>query len=102
MNGTTKSKRTGTIWTAPLRWFGRNSYEVYITHMFFVMALSEILFDANQPIFLVILWYGVALVLSGIFGQLTSSFFSEPMNRFIRKRTGTIQAVMSNADKVLK
>jgi len=80
-----KGKRSGSFWTKPLRWFGRNSYEIYLTHSFFIIAITEVLFDVKQSNFIIGLWYALALVVSGIFGQLISSYFSEPMNKLIKK-----------------
>ena len=37
MFGSVVRGRAGTRWTAPIRWFGRHSYEVYMTHEFLVV-----------------------------------------------------------------
>ncbi|MDP1574676.1 MAG: acyltransferase [Coxiellaceae bacterium] len=75
----------GTFWTAPLRWFGRNSYEVYLTHGFFIVLFSLSLFNKAESDMYVLLLYALTVILSGVMGQLISSYFSEPMNRFLRK-----------------
>jgi peptidoglycan/LPS O-acetylase OafA/YrhL len=32
----------GNRWTAPLRWAGRRSYEIYLTHSFFVITAANL------------------------------------------------------------
>ncbi len=39
--------RAGGLATAPIRWFGRNSYEVYLTHMFIVTCGA---FRSSRPL----------------------------------------------------
>jgi peptidoglycan/LPS O-acetylase OafA/YrhL len=82
----TKDNHSGSAWLEPLRWFGRNSYEIYLTHMFFVIFIIKIFFNENQSRFLTIFLYTMIIVISGIAGQLISSYFSEPMNKFIRRK----------------
>ncbi len=79
-----KGRRFSSIWTGPLRWFGRNSYENYLIHSFFVLVIAKTLFDKNQPGIVIGLWYIIVLILSGLTGQLVSLFFSEPMNKLFR------------------
>lgn len=91
-----KGKRVGSIWTAPLRWFGRNSYEVYLTHPFLVIVISKTLMHF-QPTKLVIgVSYLMTLALSGILGQYIACYFSEPMNQLLREKTqGYSKAILS-------
>lgn len=69
----------------PLCWFGRNSYEVYLTHLMLVIPLTGLIPDAKGNTFVV----GAALVvlvgLSGILGEIVARFFSEPLNRYLRR-----------------
>lgn len=78
-------RHTGNIFTAPLRWLGRNSYEIYLIHMFLVMIIANLLFNAKQTWFFIVACYFIVIVLSGLLGQIISSYFSEPFNVFIRK-----------------
>jgi peptidoglycan/LPS O-acetylase OafA/YrhL len=71
--------------TAPLRWFGRNSYEVYLTHMFVVIEGIRIFDRVRMPAALAPLWYLLLLVLAGIFGAAVARFYSEPLNRRLRE-----------------
>ena len=79
--------------TAFLRWFGRNSYEVYLTHMFAVWTMVGLFFYFHQSIHLAPLWFLAALALAGGLGYLVARFYSEPLNQ--RLRTGLINAVFT-------
>jgi peptidoglycan/LPS O-acetylase OafA/YrhL len=79
-------KHIGSVFTAPLRWFGRNSYEIYLIHMFFVMLIANFLYHAKQAWVLIVVSYFIAIAMSGLFGQFVSSYFSEPFNGFIRRK----------------
>jgi peptidoglycan/LPS O-acetylase OafA/YrhL len=69
---------------AIFRWFGRNSYEVYLTHMFVVWPLMRIFYDLHQPINYAPLWFGAITALAGALGFLVAKFYSEPLNRRLR------------------
>jgi len=73
--------------TAALRWFGRNSYEVYLTQMFLVTGGVQIFVDARIPDAWGPLWYAAILLLAGVLGWLVARFYSEPMNRRLREGT---------------
>lgn len=78
----------GSSLTAPLRWFGRHSYEVYLTHEFLVIAGVELylkLAPTHQtgPLWL---WFLGILLLTAPLGWLVARFFSEPLNRALRPR----------------
>ena len=77
--------------TAFLRWFGRNSYEVYLTHMFAVWAMVGLFFHFHQSIHLAPLWFLATLALAGGLGYLAARFYSEPLNH--RLRTGLFNVV---------
>ena len=72
--------------TALLRWFGRNSYEVYLTHMFAVWSMVGLFFHFHQSIHMAPLWFGGALVLPGGLGYLVAHFYSEPLNHRLRTK----------------
>ena len=78
--------RPGYFWTAPLRWFGRNSYEIYLTHAFIVITFSLTVFNKQQSDFHIIVLYLITIILSGLVGKGVATCFSEPMNRWIRSR----------------
>jgi peptidoglycan/LPS O-acetylase OafA/YrhL len=72
--------------TAGLRFFGRNSYEVYLTHMFVVILLvnafrlSELSGEWTWALYI------SALTTSALLGDIVARYFSNPINNFIRQR----------------
>lgn len=76
----------GSWWLAPVRWFGRNSYEVYLTHMMVVFPVLAMAALFDQARLWAPLWYGLALCLAGALGGVIAHCYSEPMNRRLRRR----------------
>jgi peptidoglycan/LPS O-acetylase OafA/YrhL len=72
--------------TAFLRWFGRNSYEVYLTHMLVVWPMVGLFFYFHQSINRSALWFLATTALTGIVGYAVARFYSEPLNRALRAR----------------
>jgi len=68
---------------APLRWLGRRSYEVYLTHMFVVMSF----FGAFKAIggAAVTLLFALVILVSALLGGVVEHYYSEPMNRLLRR-----------------
>ncbi len=79
--------KSGKSWTLFLRWFGRNSYEVYLTHSFIIILFSLTIFNKHMSDYSILLLYLLTIILSGVAGQGISSYCSEPMNRWIRSKT---------------
>lgn len=71
---------------APLRWFGRHSYEVYLTHMFVVIPGAWLWLQAEVAPTWTPLWFVAAIAASGLLGHLVARGFSEPCNRALRRR----------------
>jgi peptidoglycan/LPS O-acetylase OafA/YrhL len=72
----------GGRWTAPIRWFGRHSYEVYLTHEFIVVWGTMLYVKLRRgPLSL---WFLAILLLTAPLGWLVAKYFSEPMNRRLR------------------
>lgn len=85
--------------TTPIRWFGRNSYEVYLTHMFVVTWGIQMFLAAGVRVFWTLVLYVGLLGLSGLLGAVVAKFYSEPLNR--RLRAGfhrTVSATTLHAD----
>jgi len=83
MLGSVLREKKGTLWSAPVRWLGRYSYEVYLTHEFVVIAaLSAFLRQAHRGP--VAPWVFVTVLFSGMLGYFVSRLISEPANRFLR------------------
>ena len=72
--------------TAFLRWFGRNSYEVYLTHMFVVWPMVMLFQHFHQSINAAPLWFLAATALAGFLGYAVARFYSEPLNHLLRMK----------------
>jgi len=89
--GTVLRGRTGRAWTAPIRWFGRHSYEVYLTHEFVVVWVTMLYVRVHRgggnwgsPL----VWIPAEVVLAAPLGWAVARWFSEPMNRRLRGAAG--------------
>ena len=74
--------RPGRICTAPLRWFGRHSYEVYLTHEFLVLFGTQLYL--KYRVGPTSLWVIAILLLTAPLGALVAYYLSEPLNRKLR------------------
>lgn len=81
-----KTPSPGRWSTGWLRWFGRNSYEVYLTHMLVVWPMVGIYFRANQSPNMAAFWYVPITALTGLLGYLLARFYSEPLNSALRRK----------------
>ena len=72
----------------PLLDLGQRSYEVYLTHMFVVLALFGIFVKLGKPMPGVPVLFVSTIILAAILGDAVARFFSEPMNRWLRQRWG--------------
>jgi peptidoglycan/LPS O-acetylase OafA/YrhL len=71
--------------TAAIRWFGRNSYEVYLTHMFVILWGVQLFVAIGIRQRWAVPWYFAMLGVSGCVGALVATWYSEPMNRQLRR-----------------
>lgn len=69
---------------APLRCFGRHSYEVYLTHMFVVIPGAWLFQRSGAPPAWIPLWFVLVVAASGLLGQWLAQGFSQPCNRALR------------------
>ena len=76
----------------PLLRIGQYSYEVYLTHMFVVFAFFDVFLAVGNPMRLVPILFVSTILVSGALGALIASFYSEPMNRFLRSRSTSASA----------
>jgi peptidoglycan/LPS O-acetylase OafA/YrhL len=81
----------GRWWSAPVRWFGRHSYEVYLSHEFVVILGIDAVFahwfphGASRA---VVAGFVMGIVaMTAPLGWALAKFFSEPMNRWLRGAT---------------
>lgn len=72
----------------PLLTLGQRSYEVYLTHMFVVFGLFYFFAAAGKPMRAVPALFIAVILVSGLLGEVVARFYSEPMNRLLRKRWG--------------
>jgi peptidoglycan/LPS O-acetylase OafA/YrhL len=72
------------VW--PLVRVGRLSYEIYLTHIFVVVGIFDVFLAANKPMRAVPALFLVVVLLAGLLGAVVSRGYSEPMNRWLRRR----------------
>jgi len=73
---------------APLLHVGRRSYEIYLTHIFVVVMAFRFFVRWGKPLRGVPLLFVAILIGAALLGGLMARFYSEPMNRWIRRRFG--------------
>ena len=78
--------------TSIFRWYGRNSYEIYLTHMFVVLVATKIFEATHASFHLIPLLFASNLVIAGVLGYAVARWFSEPMNRKLRTPLITVTA----------
>ena len=72
----------------PLQWIGRRSYEVYMTHMFVVIGFFVAFTAIGSPRSGVIVLFAIVVAVASFAGEFVARYFSEPMNRYLRRRFG--------------
>jgi peptidoglycan/LPS O-acetylase OafA/YrhL len=78
--------------TAIFRWYGRNSYEVYLTHMFVVTFGVQIFRRGHIPINAAPVWFLGILIVAGLVGAAVARWFSEPVNQMLREKLPNVSA----------
>jgi len=73
---------------APILLLGHRSYEVYLTHMFVVFGFFHLFLLAGKPMRAVPILFLTVIVFAGVLGEFVARFYSEPLNRRLRKRWG--------------
>jgi peptidoglycan/LPS O-acetylase OafA/YrhL len=72
----------------PFVMLGRCSYEIYLTHMFVVFAAFRLFVAAGKPMSAVPVFFLAVILIAGVLGALVARNFSEPANRWLRRRWG--------------
>ena len=72
----------------PLRWLGLRSYEIYLSHMFIVVAIFGIYRRSGKPLQAIPAVFLAVIALASVLGDLVARFYSEPMNHLIRRLSG--------------
>ena len=79
--------RAGHFLCAPIRWLGRHSYEIYLSHEFAVIV-GVVLFlhryKTSPPRLAVFLLCTAIVSTSALLGWALAKYFSEPLNRKLR------------------
>lgn len=68
--------------------FGRRSYEIYLTHMFVVLACFSVYRELGQPLAGVAFMFLIPIAMAAGLGECVARFYSEPANRALRSRFG--------------
>lgn len=71
---------------SPLLRLGQRSYEVYLTHEFVVLSLFVLFVTAGKQLKYVPALFVIVMIASALLGELVAQGYSEPMNRWLRKR----------------
>lgn len=69
----------GGWFTAPLRWLGQRSYEVYLTHEFVVVSVTPLYVSGPLG-----LWFVGMVLGSAVLGAVVARYYSEPLNLKLR------------------
>lgn len=69
----------------PIAWYGKLSYEVYLTHMFVVYFGIRLYKAYGSPLEYSVIWLAGIIFISGLIGFIVEKYFSVPLNNKIRK-----------------
>jgi peptidoglycan/LPS O-acetylase OafA/YrhL len=72
----------------PVMKLGERSYEVYLTHMFIVFVFFQLFLNTGKQMKLVPILFLATILVSGLLGEAVARLYSEPMNHYLRGRTG--------------
>jgi peptidoglycan/LPS O-acetylase OafA/YrhL len=87
MAAVTLRRKRGSRWTAPLRWFGRHSYELYLSHEFLIIAgvaLYARLYPHHASRSIVAIFVVAMLLATAPLAWALARWFTEPANRWLR------------------
>lgn len=66
--------------------YGRLSYEIYLTHMFVVIAMLWILRRSGAGMRWGVLWYAPTIGVCWVMGLVVARYFSTPLDKSMRRR----------------
>lgn len=70
----------------PVLWLGQRSYEIYLSHMFIVIGIFTLYISRGTPVKAAPAVFAITIVIAGALGEVLARFYSEPLNRLVRKR----------------
>jgi peptidoglycan/LPS O-acetylase OafA/YrhL len=85
----TEGKQLPSKFSAAFRYLGRNSYEVYLTHMFIVLLFVNMFKSLELSGEWAWLLYISILIASAMLGDLVARYFSNPLNSLLREKFKT-------------
>ena len=68
----------------PLAWIGRNSYEIYLTHGFVMIAGMQAFVAWGSNVNAAPVWHVAMVCVSVMLGWVIARYYSEPLNRWLR------------------
>jgi len=83
--------------TRPLRWLGRHSYEVYLTHIVVLAAMRNVVDRGGLSYAARLPWLALFLALSCVAAALMARFVAEPANMALRRWLGGSTAAAARA-----
>jgi peptidoglycan/LPS O-acetylase OafA/YrhL len=93
----TVAGREGSWVSAPLRWMGRNSYEIYLTHMFVVMFGVQFFLARKWSVSRAPIYSVGLLVLCVVLGAVVAKWYSEPLNRRLRRSSVSTERALKQS-----
>ncbi|MBS1827277.1 MAG: acyltransferase [Acidobacteria bacterium] len=75
---------TRTRMSNPLAWIGRNSYEIYLTHGFVMIAGMQAFVAWGSNVNAAPVWHVAMVCVSVMLGWVIARYYSEPLNRWLR------------------
>lgn len=75
---------------------GRLSYEIYLTHMFVVIAMLAVFHYTGACLRWGVLWYVPTIAACWVLGWAVARFFSAPSDKAIRRRLLQLSALRAN------
>lgn len=79
------STSEGSRYLEPLRWFGRNSYEIYLTHVFVLAGPVVLMSEGRITDQHATMTIPAIAAAAGVLGWLVARYYSEPLNAWLRR-----------------
>ena len=80
-----KSKNDTNYFSNIVRWFGKNSYELYLFHIIVLALMKEIYDVKSLGDYGKLVWFVVFLAVSALVSGGIAKFYSQSMNKWLRE-----------------